>query len=173
MPILLREEFLTCRISPEEYDGRFGASPLERRIADCGAGGSGAFPRRCLGARDEVARGGELLHPREAVDRMDCVKQHEAEALANAGHRLPQIQGMSVMVLGGCDDGECDLATQRIVGGDEREINFDALVHRRIGKALGDPISVGFVGDLFADGREVIRAVGIVDLRQEVAAFSG
>jgi hypothetical protein len=46
-------------------------------------------------------------------------------------------------------------------------------VHRRIGKALGDPVAVGFGGDLFADGWEVILAVGILNMRQECTAFAG
>ncbi len=76
-------------------------------------------------------------------------------------------------MLGGFDDGEFNVAQQLIVVGDEREIHFDALLHRRIGKALGDPVSVGFVGDLFADGREVILAVGILNMGQEFTACAG
>src|SRR5882672_7119182 len=110
-----RKEFLPCRILPEEEDGRCGASPLERRMADCGAGGSRAFPRRFLGARAQAARGGAILPPREAVDLMDGVEQHEAEDLAKAGHRWSQIQGRGVMVLRGVDDGAFDIAQQRIV----------------------------------------------------------
>ena len=77
------------------------------------------------------------------------------------------------MVLGSVADGEFDVAPQRIVGGDERESHCDALVHRRIGTALGDPISVGLVGELFADGWEGILAVGMVHMGQEFPAFAG
>jgi hypothetical protein len=35
---------------------------------------------------------------------------------------------MGVMVLGSFDEGEFDVAQQRIVGGDEREIHCDALL---------------------------------------------
>ena len=141
-------------------------------IADFGAGGAGAFPGRFFGALDEAAIGGEILHPREAVDLMDVVEQHETKDLADAGHRLQQIQRVGVMVLGGFDDGEFDVAQQRIVVGDEREIHFDALLHRRIGKAFSDSFTIGFVGDLFADGREVLLAVGILDMGEEFATFA-
>ena len=104
---------------------------------------------------------------------MDVVEQHEAEDRAKAGHRLEQRQGMGVMVLGGCDDGACDVAQQRIVGGDERTIHFDALVHRWIGTALGDSVSVRFVGNVCDDGREILLTVGMVDRGQECAAWAG
>ena len=55
-------------------------------MADCGAGGARAFPSRCLGARDQAARGGDILHPREAVDRMDVIAPHEAAARADTAH---------------------------------------------------------------------------------------
>src|SRR5262244_1047072 len=104
------EEFLSRRIIPEEEDRRFGERPLEMGIADFSAGGAGTFPRRFLGALDQTAIGGKLLHPRETVDLMDFVAQHEAEALADARHRWQQIQGMGVMGLGRFDDGEFDVA---------------------------------------------------------------
>jgi hypothetical protein len=141
-------------------------------MADFGAGGARAFPSRFLGALDQAARGGEILHPREAVDLMDFVEPHEAEDLANAGHRLQQIQGIGGMVPRGFDDGEFDVAPQLILVGDERKLHFDALLHRWIGKALGDAIAVRFVGNVFADGREVIHTGGSVDMGQEFAAFA-
>jgi hypothetical protein len=70
------------------------------------------------------------------------------------------------MGVGGGDEGACDVAQQRIGGGAAREIPFDALVHRRIGTALGDPVTVGLGGDLCANRRQMIRARGIVDVGQ-------
>jgi len=74
---------------PEAEDGRCRERPREIRMADCGAGGAGACPGRCLGARDQAARGGDILPPREAVDRMDVVEQHAAEDRADAGRGGP------------------------------------------------------------------------------------
>ena len=142
------EACLSCRMLPEAEDGRCGESPRERRMADGGAGGAGTFSSRCRGACAPTARGGTILPPRETVDLRDCVEQHAAEARADAGHRVPQIQGMGVMARGRVADGACDVAPPRIVGGDERAIHCEARVHRRRGTALGDPISVGGVGDL-------------------------
>src|SRR6266545_5504191 len=58
---------------------------------------------------------------------MDFVEEHEAEDLTDAGDRLQQIEGIGVMVLGRFDDGEFDIAQQRIVVGDERKVHFSML----------------------------------------------
>src|SRR5215510_13609843 len=61
-----------------------------------------------------------------------------------------------VMGPGGCDDGACDVTPECIVGGDERQLDCDTLVHGGVGKALGAPVAVGLVGELVADGGQVI-----------------
>ncbi len=45
-------------------------------------------------------------------------------------------------------------------------------MHRRIGNALGDPVAGGCGGDLWADGREVILAVGVLDMGAECATLA-
>ena len=75
------------------------------------------------------------------------------------------------MVLGGVDDGAFDVAKQRVIVGDERQINFDTLVHRRIGKAFGDAVAVGLVGKLFANRWQVVLTVGILHVCQYLSPF--
>ena len=99
---------------------------------------------------------------------MDCVEEHEAETRADAGHGVPQIQGGGVRVSRGCADGACDVAPQRIVGGEKRQINFDTLLDGWIGKALGHPLAVRFGGDLVANGREGRLALGMLHVRQDL-----
>jgi len=125
-----------------------------------------------LRTRDETTGGGNILPPREARDIVHGVAAYEAEDLPDAGDRWPQREGMGVMVLGRFDDGEFDIAQQRIVGGDERKVHFDALVHRRIGKALSDPVAVRFLGDFFTNGRQMILTVGSVHVCQECTALA-
>ena len=67
-----------------------------------------AFSSGFPGTLDEATVGRKILHPREALDIMNFLEQHEAEDLADAGHRLEQIQGIGIMMLGGFDDGEFD-----------------------------------------------------------------
>ena len=107
-------------------------------VADFSSRRSRAFPRGFLGTLHEATIRGKILYPWEARNIMDFIEQHEAEDLADARHRLQQIQGVGVMVLGGFDDAEFDVTQQRIVVGDEGEIDFNAFLHRWICKALGN-----------------------------------
>jgi len=142
-------------------------------MAELSAGGAATFPRRCLGALAQTAIGGNILPPRETGELLDVVAPHEAEELADARHRVPQIPGRGVMGLGRLDAGACDVAPPLLVVGDERASPCDALWHRRLGNALGAPLSVGCVGDLCADGWAVRRAVGMVPMGQELTACAG
>ena len=160
-------------IIPQEEHSGFGERPLEMRIADFAARGARAFAGGFPGTLDQTTGGRKILYPREACDVVNFIEEHEAEDLADAGDRLQQIQGLGVMVLGGFDDSEFDVTPQIIIGGNEREIAFDALLHRWIGKTLRDPVAIRFLGDLFANGWQGILAVGILDMGEEFAAFAG
>jgi hypothetical protein len=103
---------------------------------------------------------------------MDFIAHHEAEDLADAGHRLQPIQGVGVLVFGGVAEGAFDIAKPLIVIADECESHVDTLVHSRSRQAVGDPITVGFVGDLFADRRQIILAVGLLDVCYERGPFA-
>jgi hypothetical protein len=164
------QNFLTSRMIPPAEDGGFRERPREMGMADVRPRRPGAFSGGCLGTRHQTTIRRDILPSREAVALMDLIEQHKAEDLADAGHRVQQIQGIGIMVLGGVDEGEFHVAQQFIVRPDERKIDVDAFVHRWIGTALGDPVSVGFVGDLFADGREMILAVGVLSMGEEFAA---
>lgn len=82
------QEFLAGGIIPQEEDGRFGKRPCEMGLANFGPCRTRAFAVGFLGTLDQTARGGKLLHPREAVDGLDFVEQYEAEHLADAWYRL-------------------------------------------------------------------------------------
>jgi len=58
-----------------------------------------------------------------------------------------------------------------IVVVDEREVNFNALVHRWIGNTFGDAGTVGLVGDVLTAGRQVLLAVGLLHVRQQLTPF--
>lgn len=46
------------------------------------------------------------------------------------------------------------------------KVDFDTFVHRGLGKALGDPVAVGFVGDLPPNLGQVVLAIGVLDMGQ-------
>ena len=51
----------------------------------------------------------------------------------------------------------------------QREVDFDALLHRGIGKPLGDPVAVR-LGDLFPNLGQVILTIGLLDMREQLCA---
>jgi hypothetical protein len=134
--------------------------------------GAQAFPGGFLGTCDQTAEGDKLLYCGQTVNIMDFAEPHEAEELADAGHGLQPIQSVGVMVFTGFEDGEFDIAKQRIVLVDERESDCETLVHSRLSKALGDSITVGLIGNLFADRRQLILAVGVLDVCQELGPLA-
>jgi hypothetical protein len=135
-------------------------------------GRPGAFAGGFLGTRHQTTRRREILPPWEAIALLARVAQHTAEDLADAGHRVQEIQGLGIRVLGGGDEGKFPVATQLIGRPDERESDVEACLPRRIGNALGAPVAIGFVGDLVAEGREGILAVGVLARGEEFAALA-
>jgi hypothetical protein len=91
-------------------------------IADFRPRRPGAFSGGFLGTLHQPTIRSEILHSREAVDLMDLIEPHEAEALADAGHRLQQTRGIGIMVLSSVNEGEFHVAKQFIVRPDERKI---------------------------------------------------
>ena len=141
-------------------------------IADFGPRRSGAFAGRCLGTLHETTIRSALLPSREALDVMDFVEPHEAENLANAGDGAQQLYGSGVLVLGGSDEGELEVTEPLIVAAAACESDCNAFLPRWIGKPFSAAIAIGWVGDLFAERRQVIWAVGMLHVGQEFAAFA-
>ena len=156
--------FLADRIMPEQEPRRFRKRPRERGIADLRAGGALAFPRRFLGACDEPARGHKGLDPGKATHSMDVVEQHHTQNLADTGDGWQPIEGRGVVLLGRLHDGQLHVAAPLVLGANQGEIACDALRHGGSREALGDPVAVGFGGDLLPDLGQVVRSVGIVDM---------
>jgi hypothetical protein len=102
---------------------------------------------------------------------VDFVQQHAAAARADARHRTPQRQGVGILALGRFETSECSVATQMSVGGDEREVDRDTLVHRWLDNTVGDAVTIGLGGEVLPDGRQVILAVGRLHGRQQLTPF--
>jgi hypothetical protein len=75
------------------------------------------------------------------------------------------------MGLGGFEAREFPLTQQRIVGGDTRQIDREALWPGGIGAACSPAITGGVGGTLCATRRVVLLALGMLDMRQELGAF--
>ena len=77
-----------------------------------------------------------------------------------------------VVGLGGADDVELELGEQLVVVIDQLEVDLDALAHAGIGEALGDAGAVGLVGELLAGLGEVVLAVGVLDVGEQLGALA-
>jgi hypothetical protein len=82
------------------------------------------------------------------------------------------VQRLGVMLFGCCDNGERHVAEQGLIVSNQREVDFEALWHRGIGKPLRHAVSIGFVGDRLLDGGEVILTVRMLDVGQQLRPFA-
>ncbi len=163
---------LADRIMPEQEHRRFRKRPREIGLADLCAGGAVAFPRRFLGAFDQTAIGHEVLDPGEAAHSMDFVEQHHTQNLADAGDGWQPLHGVRVVRLGRLHDGQLHVAEQLVIAANQGEIDFHTLLHGGIGEPLHHPSSVGLIGKLLANLWQVILAVSMLDVREELSAFA-
>jgi hypothetical protein len=166
-----RQILLAGGIGTEKQDRRFGKGPLEIRIPDLRAGRAVALARRFFGTLDETAVGDEILYPGEALDVMDFIEQHQTQDLADPRHRAQQVQRVRIMLLGRFEHGQFHVTEEVVVVANQGEIHVDALLHGRIGKPFGNPGAIGFVPELFADLGQVILAVRLLDMGQQLSPF--
>jgi hypothetical protein len=96
---------------------------------------------------------------------MDFVEPHEAEDFANTGHRLQEVEGLGIVLLGGFKDVELQVTEELIIIGDQGKVDLDVLLDRQIGKAVSDPLTIGLVGDVLADVGQIVLRVGILHMR--------
>jgi hypothetical protein len=82
---------------------------------------------------------------------VDVVEPHEAEDVARTANRLEQIQGVGIGMLGGFEEIEVEVLEPFVLRGDAGQIELTGFLPGWIIKALGHPVAVGWVGDLFAD----------------------
>jgi hypothetical protein len=140
--------------------------PRERRRAPRAPGGPGALARRCVGTRDEAARGAALLPAGETLDLVDRIQPDEAEDVPDPGPRLEQSQGVGVVRLRRVDAVPRERGEPRVRGPTQRQVHCHALLPGGSRTPLGNPVAVGCGGQLCPTRGPVIRAVGVLAMRQ-------
>jgi len=166
------QKLLALGSVPQEQRGSCRKGPRERRMADFCARGAHAVATRCLAACDQAAIRGAGLPAGDTVALMHCVEHHEAEDVPNPGDGLEQREGMSLVGLGGVQDGELQVLEPCIVLGDERQSDCEGFLPRRRMQALGPPVAGGCGGDVRADLGPVVLAMGIVHVRAKRSALA-
>jgi hypothetical protein len=174
LPVFMLEAgqiFLAPRIVAEQQHCRFGKSPREISVPELRAGRAIPLPGGCLGALDQAARGHEILAPEKAGDVVDLVQQHKTQALPKPRDGLEQVQGVGVMLLRRLHNGQRQVLQQRVVIVAQGEVHLDAFLNGGIGKSFRDPRPVGLGGAVLTDRGQVVLAVGLLDMRQQLSAF--
>ena len=77
-----------------------------------------------------------------------------------------------MVLLGSFDNVPIHIPEEMVVGADQRELHLHAFLHRRIGVPLGDAVSIRLVNELLPNFRQVIRALGGLDVRQQLRPFA-
>ena len=103
---------------------------------------------------------------------MDFVEQHEGQDLADAWDRAQPVEGLGIVRLGGLDETQLQAGPQAIIGVEQREVHSEALVDSRRGKPFGHTASVSLVRELFMDLRQMVLAVGMLKMGQELSPLA-
>jgi hypothetical protein len=167
-----RQGFVRRWILAQAQRSRFGKGPLEVGVPAVLARSAQAFPRGLLRPVAQATIRAHILDPWAAVNGMEVIEQHAAEPLATPGHGWPQLEGVGVMVFGGLDEGQLQSGKQLVVVGDQRQVDRNASLHGGIGKALGHPLPVRFVGDLLVEVRQVVLTVRVLTMGSEFRALA-
>jgi hypothetical protein len=157
---------------PETEPRRCRKRPREIGLANLCAGGAVACPSSFRGACDQTALGHDVLDPGEAAHSMDVVEQHHTQNLADAGDGWQPIPGVRVVRRGRLHDGQLHVAEPLGIAAHQGEIDFHPLLHGGIREALHHPLAVGLIGQLLATLWQVILAVSLLEVREELGAFA-
>ena len=141
-------------------------------VAHLGPARPELFPGRLLGAFDQSSIRRELLDAIKARDVVNLVENGQREDLADARHRAKPMKRVRIVAFGLADDGEFEIIDERIVLVDQRDVDLDALLHTRIGKVLHDPVTIGPIGELSPEDRQVVLRARVLDVGQQLAPLT-
>ena len=164
-------EFLAVGIGSQEQACGLAEGPAKMDVADFAARSAIAFAGRLLGAFDQSGIGEEVADLLEARNSVDFIEYDESEDLADAWHGVQQVQGIRVVRLGAAHDVGLELGELLVVDIDERDIERDAFAYAGVGEALSQVDSVGLAGDFLAEGLEIVLAVGVLDVGEQLGTL--
>jgi len=103
---------------------------------------------------------------------VDLVEEDEAEDLPHPRDASEQVPAVDIVAFSLFLDIAFEAAEQAIVEVEEIEIDLDAFAYGGIGEVIGDSLPVRLEGDLFPELGEVVLAVGVLDVGEELGALS-
>jgi len=103
---------------------------------------------------------------------MHFIEHHQGQDVPSPGGGTEAVAGVGVVLRGGLHDRPFEVGEKRVVVGEEPEGDGEGLVHRGIVTALGHAVPGGLGGELFANLRQIVLAVGLLDMGQELRSFA-
>ena len=156
---------LTRRIGAQTQHRRFREGPFEVGVAKLRARSAVALPSRFLGTFDYTAIGDNILDPREAVDVMDFIEEHQGEDLPDPRDRAQAVEGVGIVLLGARDDGEFQVGEELIVV--VIRPKSTSMLFCTAGSANRSATPRGcLVRDLLPDVGPVVLTIGMLDMGQ-------
>ena len=104
----------------------------------------------------------------EALDVLNLVEQDQAQHLADARQRLQQVIRLGIVDLGVLDQVLLEFGDGRLILVDQCGVGTDGELGGLVGKAIGQVAVVGMPGQLAFEGRQVVLAVGVGDVGDEL-----
>ena len=113
-----------------------------------------------------------LVFMRKAVDVVDFVEDDEGEDLSDAVDSLQEHEVLGIMLTGEPEDVAFQDPDEEVVVVDQFEVHLDRLSHDGVFELFGHTLTVDVVGDLASEGRQVVLAVGVLDVGQKIGPFA-
>ena len=107
------------------------------------------------------------MAPRATAAVVACIQEPATQERADPGHGLPPVDGGRGVLLGQAHDGQLHVVEQWVVVPNQGEVHRDIFLDRRRRQPLDQPVPLGRVGHVFAEGGEGILAVRMLHVRQE------
>ena len=101
---------------------------------------------------------------------MDLIEDHQGENMADAGNRLQQHQALIIACGGMLFDMPLHLVELLIEQADEVEVEFNAFLGAGMFEAGCDTFAIEGIAQVFADFGQIILAVGVLDMGQQLSA---
>ena len=131
-----------------------------------------AFAPGFFRTRDESTRRRDILPPWEALDLVHVGAPAETEDCANARPGWSEVKGIGLVWRSRVDDQACEGASPLLIRGEQIEVDRKGLVDSRVGKPLGDAVTIGLIRDVLADCWPVILRMGMLDMCPELRALA-
>jgi hypothetical protein len=85
---------------------------------------------------------------------------------------LEQVEGLHIVLLGRFDDVSLQVAEERVVAADQREVYCHPLLDCRIGKPRSDDVTVRLVSNILPKLGQIVLAVSLLDVGQQLRPFA-